>query len=488
MLQLRSFVHQRLSSAAEEILGEVEKVIALALYEADGQRLKLEPDVQQPEPSSPQQISEPPLTTSTLNEEEEPQGASPQPLTQEELNLSEEEVPGPSQTTEERRFVQIDFGIRIKQEESAHDIQTEEIVYPTVEAVNKEQDLIVDEVYAEMQPVSSDNSEAESNNEGSDEEWSQNRGAQNNLKRPKPDGSSSRRGRKELRVCPVCGKGFKYIPPFMEHLKKHELNESISELLNNLKRCHNKTYCDICGKTLSSTSALSLHSKIHAGIKDFKCQHCEKTFVCKGNLKTHLKTHFKKGSFHSNNTTVCGICGKKFSTPATLKLHSKIHAEIKDFKCQYCGKSFCQKGNLKLHLKTHSEERAGHPNEETVCDICDKDFATPFSLKLHSKIHTGIKDFRCHHCGKLFCRKGNLKLHLKTHLEETSDRTNKAPTCEICGKELASTTSLKMHLKIHAGIRDFTCQVCGKSFYQKGNLKSHLKTHSRGRWYRSQQN
>lgn len=42
MLRLRSFVHQRLYAAAEEILGEVEKSITLALYEAEVSRSKEE--------------------------------------------------------------------------------------------------------------------------------------------------------------------------------------------------------------------------------------------------------------------------------------------------------------------------------------------------------------------------------------------------------------------------------------------------------------
>ena len=43
MIQLRSFVHQRLNAAAEEILGEVERTIILTLALYDGQRLKGEP-------------------------------------------------------------------------------------------------------------------------------------------------------------------------------------------------------------------------------------------------------------------------------------------------------------------------------------------------------------------------------------------------------------------------------------------------------------
>ncbi|XP_039681052.1 uncharacterized protein LOC120574725 isoform X3 [Perca fluviatilis] len=42
LFQLRSFVHQRLYIAAEEILGEVEKTITLALYEAEVSQTKQE--------------------------------------------------------------------------------------------------------------------------------------------------------------------------------------------------------------------------------------------------------------------------------------------------------------------------------------------------------------------------------------------------------------------------------------------------------------
>lgn len=42
MFQLRSFVHQRLYAAAEEIFGEVEKAITLALNKAEVHRHKEE--------------------------------------------------------------------------------------------------------------------------------------------------------------------------------------------------------------------------------------------------------------------------------------------------------------------------------------------------------------------------------------------------------------------------------------------------------------
>ncbi|XP_054463630.1 uncharacterized protein LOC129098600 isoform X2 [Anoplopoma fimbria] len=51
MFQLRSFVHQRLYTAAEEILGEVQKTITLAVYEAEVGRSKEEEEEEEEEES-----------------------------------------------------------------------------------------------------------------------------------------------------------------------------------------------------------------------------------------------------------------------------------------------------------------------------------------------------------------------------------------------------------------------------------------------------
>ena len=58
---------------------------------------------------------------------------------------------------------------------------------------------------------------------------------------------------------------------------------------------------------------------IHEGIKDHKCELCEKSFSIKGNLNQHMKS---------------------------------VHEGIKDHKCELCGKYFSSKQNLKCHLIT----------------------------------------------------------------------------------------------------------------------------------------
>ncbi|XP_041634125.1 zinc finger protein 1024 [Cheilinus undulatus] len=319
MLKLRSFVHQRLYAAAEDILGEVEKILTLALYEADVQRPNPEPDGQRPEPSRPPLISEPPLINSDFPEEKTLHTSTP-PLTHEESNFSKAVFPGPSKTIEERHIVQIDFEIKEEQEEHGRDSQSLEVICPHSKVVKTEQ--LENQVLDEIQLFSSDGCEAETEGSGSDEDWVQNKEAQMYIERQITSGNSSAKSHRDYHVCPACGKAFQYIRPFVKHIKKHRNNESIRELLKSLQSFNSQAFiCDFCGKRFTSSGGLKVHSKIHAGIKDFKCQVCGITFVQKGNLMSHLRTHSGERPF------ACDICGKAFSQKQNLTVHRRRHAK-----------------------------------------------------------------------------------------------------------------------------------------------------------------
>nr|XP_020491899.1 zinc finger protein 436-like [Labrus bergylta] len=250
--------------------------LSIAPFEKHMKIHKQEPDSQRPIPTCVLQISssEPPLTTSALNREEELQGTSSQPSTQEESNFSQAEV-------------QTDLCIKDEQEEHEHDRQTQEVIYPSTET---EQDQPVNEASAEMQPVSSDGSEAESEIKGGGEEVVQNEGAQRKMRR-KTDRTFSVSGQTDLHVCPMCGKGFWFISPLVKHMKKHKkINGPTKKLLKDMQRFLRRKDCNVCGKKFTTTHCLRLHSKIHAAIRDFKCQVCGITFCKRRNLISHLRT------------------------------------------------------------------------------------------------------------------------------------------------------------------------------------------------------
>uniref|UniRef100_A0A4W6DUC9 C2H2-type domain-containing protein n=2 Tax=Lates calcarifer TaxID=8187 RepID=A0A4W6DUC9_LATCA len=346
MFQLRSFVHQRLYAAAEEILGEVEKTVWLALHEATGVRRARE----EKKTDFINHISATgsPLTNSpvTGQEEEEDEETSTQPVIQEESQWSAAEVPGSSLTcaaTEHKDgnycLVQIDFKIKEEQED---DSQTQEVVSLPPEAVKTEHDQPETHVIDELQPVSSFCSAAQSENSDSDEEWMCSKTAkalrrQNGSLKQRgqvvsPDGDSSAKSQKGRSVCPVCGKGFQYIRPFMKHLKTHNrTSESTKELLCRLQSAHSKRLvCGVCGKKFTNPGSLHIHSKIHTGVKDFKCQDCGRMFVRKEHLIVHTRTHSGERPYH------CDICGKAFTQSQNVTVHRRTHTGERPYECASC--------------------------------------------------------------------------------------------------------------------------------------------------------
>ncbi|XP_040015006.1 zinc finger protein 436 isoform X2 [Xiphias gladius] len=434
MFQLRSFVHQRLYAAAEEILGEVEKTITLALYEAEVSRSKEEVESLRRQLGLLRKNSaaELPLTRSTTEHGDQRDTLvlqeNPGPSTPEETNFSLSAVlPGPSQTSAglgnnnwNYCLVETDFKmseIKEEQEELGDESQTQGIVFPSPEIVKSERDQPETQASYEMQPVSSDCSAAQSENNDSDEESVSSKGEQTKTMKRKgkslqgqsgsndkkdqavlPYENRSSKGQKDRSFCHLCGKGFQYIGSLMKHIKTHEsktdctvcgmAQQSTKELITHMKGCHNKTYfCDICGKTFASNRCLRLHERIHTGTKEFACQECGKTFYRREHLVVHVRTHSGEKPYH------CDICGKAFSQSQNLTIHKRSHSGERPYHCGLCGKLFNTSSHLKTHMRYHSGEKP-YP-----CDICGKRFRQSGQMTRHRTTHTGERPYACHVCG-----------------------------------------------------------------------------------------
>ena len=174
---------------------------------------------------------------------------------------------------------------------------------------------------------------------------------------------------------------------------------------------------------------------LHKGLKNHKCNSCEKSYTQSHNLKTHIS--------RSHTGHQCDSCGKNFSQSESLKTHVSI---IHNHKCNTCEKSYTQARDLKSHIsKTHGN--TGHK-----CDSCGKIFIQPGSLKTHiSIIHEGKKGYKCDICNNSYLKKAYLKKHIsKTHECSAKNYNLKAKNehnCEFCEESFSLPRNLNRHIQ-----------------------------------------
>ncbi|XP_031357988.1 zinc finger protein 570-like isoform X2 [Photinus pyralis] len=91
--------------------------------------------------------------------------------------------------------------------------------------------------------------------------------------------------------------------------------------------------CHVCGKRLSGPSTLSIHMKIHTGVKAYLCERCGKPFRAIGMLQLHQRVHANEKRFK------CALCDYGATRKAHLQSHMKVHMDANDLnECLTCGK------------------------------------------------------------------------------------------------------------------------------------------------------
>ncbi|TRY88476.1 hypothetical protein DNTS_005157 [Danionella cerebrum] len=223
--------------------------------------------------------------------------------------------------------------------------------------------------------------------------------------------------------CEDCSRSFQYEKSFHKHLKlSHGVETDIT------------FRCDICQQTFASRCNLKLHQRhVHSDQRLFPCDICGKSFKRKKDVTRHRR-HVHEGG---TDRFICMLCGKSLSSKTALMLHGRTHTGLKPYKCDFCGSSFSQASALKTHKRTHSGEkpfvcdlcdakfsqnhmlvyhRRCHTGEKPfMCENCGKSFASKEYLKHHSRIHSGIRPYKCETCGRAFAQRNSLHQHMKIH-------------------------------------------------------------------------
>ena len=188
-------------------------------------------------------------------------------------------------------------------------------------------------------------------------------------------------------VCEYCGKSYAQLAALQEHfscahsgVKSFQCDickknfKSRFQIFNHMKYVHIKTVrtkrttkqetkyarCPFCFKNFP-TCYISIHLRIHKGIKPHSCDICGKGFRQNCHLTRHMLWHtgLKKHK--------CATCGKSFPTVTSLNIHNRYHTGEKRYKCLDCSAMFFVINDLKRHWKKE------HPNIENKYEILQND-------------------------------------------------------------------------------------------------------------------
>ncbi|XP_052353865.1 zinc finger and SCAN domain-containing protein 22-like [Oncorhynchus keta] len=178
-----------------------------------------------------------------------------------------------------------------------------------------------------------------------------------------------------------------------------------------------------------------------------------------------LGEHCSKPNTMPRKTHSCRDCGETFALKADLQRHVTL-TKKRPSECRFCKKRYNSTCKLKAHI------RLCHSGKPCVCPVCGKIFKQKGHLSRHMRIHTGEKPFSCGDCGKSFRLKGHLTRHKLIHTGENPF------SCGDCGKRFSLKQHLTRHKLIHTGEKPFSCGDCGKSFNLKKTLTEHIRTHT----------
>ncbi|XP_049445883.1 histone-lysine N-methyltransferase PRDM9-like isoform X3 [Epinephelus fuscoguttatus] len=365
---LREFVNQRLTAAAEEILGVFQRSIVEYEEEIDRQRrlldMVLKPEIKLHRTELPQQHvckEEEVVPEQQLCIEERKSSVEQEEPEAPEIKEEEEEVCS-SQEGEQLVVKQETDGFMLTpadEESEQNEDQTLDFIHDDTQSAAEKESVfkmpvissVISEATSEHQLLCHNSDVAERQDE---EEYQH--------------GDSGSTRNTELQA------------EKRHHESEMNSNSPHTSAVINLNTGKKPLKCDICGKVFEYKSKLQRHLNSHTDEKLFSCKTCGKRFSIKSVLKRHCRIHTGEKNPHT-----CKVCGRAFTRNCHLLVHMRTHTGEKPFACKVCGRGFVRNDYLLVHMRTHTGEMP------YTCKTCGKHFRSRSNLTVHMRTHTGVK-------------------------------------------------------------------------------------------------
>ena len=107
--------------------------------------------------------------------------------------------------------------------------------------------------------------------------------------------------------------------------------------------------CNLCEKTSYSERSIRVHSRVAHG-KEVNCKICGK-FLHRMRINHHIQNIHGVSQTKKSQNYKCDICGQSFKTNFLKEHKMRVHEKFKPFSCEKCEKLFLLKSELESHIK-----------------------------------------------------------------------------------------------------------------------------------------